>query len=58
MMKKLLALLLTLVLCFALLACKEEPEDPETPGNDPDSGVIIPPETDDDGGIDLPIIPA
>ena len=58
-MKKLLALLLTLIFALSLLACKDpEPETPDEPTVDPDSGLIIPGETDDDGGIDLPIIPA
>ena len=54
-MKKILALLLALMMCFSLLACKDNGEDP---ADDPNDGVIVPPASDTEGGIDLPIIPA
>ena len=54
-MKKIFALLLALVMCFSLLACGDEEENPS---DGPSDGVIEPPASDKEGGIDLPIIPA
>ena len=49
-MKKIIAILLILIMAFALVACNEEvPDDgstPQLPGNDSGSG--------DDSGLDLP----